>query len=393
MSQRYYDTLGVSKDSTILEIKDAYERLCKEYEPSNHQFDPEYVRRYDEVQEAFDWLKNNHTWSINLDEGEVEQSVPSESIEKQEKLIKYSRVFISSIVLSCLILLYVFQTILFNTGNKSAANGSIGPTQESVKRTSVSGIEELKKYDEYGIPIRVSTERFAEIIKRSYPEYKASNDADAVSKFLKKHPEYDKWLNPSEFKFDFSDIVESDENNRRNPTDGLGESNPFLQMDGLGDAFIPPADGIVMIDKSPNTTTSLSHGSNPYGYCYTSSKSCSSRCSEIKVSASSRVGTIIIIKQKEEVVRCAYIDKGRTFTFKLPNGTYTPYFYSGTGWSNKKYMKTTTQCGRLYGGFTAGESVGKDTPQTLNNQILSYDLNTQYDGNFQTKSSDVSEAF
>jgi hypothetical protein len=147
------------------------------------------------------------------------------------------------------------------------------------------------------------------------------------------------------------------------------------------------------LNQSPNTTTALSHGGNPYGYCYTSSKSCSSRCSEIKVSANRNSGTIVIIKQKEEVVRCAYIDKGRTFTFKLPNGTYTPYFYSGTGWSNKKYMKTTTQCGRLYGGFTAGESVGKDTPQTLNNQILSYDLNTQFDGNFQTKSSDVSEAF
>jgi hypothetical protein len=144
---------------------------------------------------------------------------------------------------------------------------------------------------------------------------------------------------------------------------------------------------------SPNTTTTLSHGGNPYGYCYTASKSCSSYCSEIKVDANKSVGTIVIIKQKGEVVSCAYIDKGRSFAFKLPNGTYEPYFYSGTGWSNKKYMKTTTQCGRLYGGFTVSESVGKDTPQTLNNQILTYDLNTQYDGNFQTKSSDVSEAF
>jgi hypothetical protein len=218
------------------------------------------------------------------------------------------------------------------------------------------------------------------LVKTKHPAYSDYDNQVLVDKILDKYPVYRKMI-----KF---------------PQD----VDPFTEFGGheiYDDSEIPSINEIILkkakpgeIDRgSPNTIVKLSHGKNPYGYCYTSSTSCSSNCSEIEVRANSSVGTIAIIKQDGELVSCAYIDKGRSFTFKLPSGTYEPFFYSGKGWSNKKYMKTTTQCGRLYGGFTSSVSVGKDTPQTLKNQILSYDLNTQFDGNFKTKSSDVSEAF
>lgn len=55
-------------------------------------------------------------------------------------------------------------------------------------------------------------------------------------------------------------------------------------------------------------------------------------------------------------------------------------------------MKETT-CGTLTGGFVSGRHVGKDAPQYLVNQILSYELIEQIDGNFQARPSSTNEAF
>ncbi|HAP69251.1 MAG TPA: hypothetical protein DCR04_05915 [Flavobacteriales bacterium] len=496
MSQRYYDILGVNKDASLMEIKEAYERLCAEYEPSDHQFDPEYVKRYEEVQEAFDWLKNNHMWTINVEEENNDETVPPQQPDKEEKLIDLRYVLLAVVILSSAIC-YLFVSPYLGSGSSQTvvvSNHVVSEDLEELYKLIPAGmftdINQFKEtLDEEGLDevydlipkgyfsdVNQFKEMFSSLIQQQLTNEQLLKDflATAIndnydwnlvrSKFpelegvelqvLKDYAETAKKYNydysiinpkfPELFQPQGRNTAEtkpSEENlskflvafyakhNVKLTKQKLSQikstykddvetlisdllikyenENPTKQrIQSIIDAYDLSDDGILAVssssanqrrdwfaDESPNTTTALSHGGNPYGYCYTSGKSCSSRCSEIKVSANSRVGTIVIIKQKEEVVRCAYIDKGRTFTFKLPNGTYTPYFYSGTGWSNKKYVKTTTQCGRLYGGFTAGESVGKDTPQTLSNQILSYDLNTQFDGNFQTKSSDVSEAF
>jgi carboxypeptidase C (cathepsin A) len=47
----------------------------------------------------------------------------------------------------------------------------------------------------------------------------------------------------------------------------------------------------------------------------------------------------------------------------------------------------------LKGGFIAGESYGKDSPQRLSNNILEYELILQQNGNFSTKPSNAEEAF
>ena len=55
-------------------------------------------------------------------------------------------------------------------------------------------------------------------------------------------------------------------------------------------------------------------------------------------------------------------------------------------------MKQTV-CGNLYGGFIANEQVEKDNYQHLYNQVLTYTLIQQINGNFNTKPSSKNEAF
>lgn len=138
---------------------------------------------------------------------------------------------------------------------------------------------------------------------------------------------------------------------------------------------------------------SLHTGSTPYAYCFGGNKSCTGyECSEIKVKTPHNSDVMVTIKRNGIVYDHAYIRAGSQFTFELPNGTYQPFFYYGKGWNPNKEMKETA-CGMLKGGFVANEDFGKDNPQTLSNDILSYTLILQEGGNFSTKPSDADEAF
>ena len=110
--------------------------------------------------------------------------------------------------------------------------------------------------------------------------------------------------------------------------------------------------------------------------------------SEIKVKTPANSDVLVTIKQNGIIVRHAYIEANRMFTFSLSNGTYQPFFYYGKGWNPDKPMKH----GTMYGGFVANELFGKDTPQFLNDNILTYELILQRDGNFSTKPSNQDEA-
>ena len=101
---------------------------------------------------------------------------------------------------------------------------------------------------------------------------------------------------------------------------------------------------------------------------------------------------MVTIKKSGAVVRHAYIRAANSYSFEVPNGTYQPFFYYGKGWYPEKFMKNTS-CGALTGGFLTSEHFGKDEPQYLNNNILSYELILQQNGNFSTKPSNQDEAF
>lgn len=145
-----------------------------------------------------------------------------------------------------------------------------------------------------------------------------------------------------------------------------------------------------MYDKYINN--SLNTGATPYSYLYGTNKSCSGYgCSEIKVRTPYNSDVLVTIKKNEQVVRHAYIKAGSSYTFELPDGSYQPFFYYGKGWNPEKIMKETEK-GTLKGGFITDEHFGKDSPQSLSNEILEYELILQQNGNFSTKPSNADEA-
>jgi len=136
----------------------------------------------------------------------------------------------------------------------------------------------------------------------------------------------------------------------------------------------------------------LSTGDTPYSNIYGSNKKCNGyNCSQIKVKTPQNSDVLVTIKQNEIVVRHAYIRARSSYTFEVPNGLYQPFFYYGKGWNPYKLMKETTQ-GEILGGFVDSEHFGKDFPQKLNDNILTYELILQTNGNFSTQPSNASEA-
>jgi len=134
-------------------------------------------------------------------------------------------------------------------------------------------------------------------------------------------------------------------------------------------------------------------GETPYAYCYGENKTCTgSGCSQIKVITPNNSDVLVTLKQNERVVAHAYISAGSNYTFQVPNGTYQPFFYYGRNWDSEKEM-AKTNCGTLRGGFTQNEHFSKDTPETLSNDVLTYELILQQNGNFSTIPSNRNEAF
>ncbi|PSS11985.1 Chaperone protein like [Actinidia chinensis var. chinensis] len=54
----YYDTLGVNKNATASEIKKAYYGLAKQLHPDTNKNDPEAEKKFQEVQKAYEVLKD-----------------------------------------------------------------------------------------------------------------------------------------------------------------------------------------------------------------------------------------------------------------------------------------------------------------------------------------------
>lgn len=136
----------------------------------------------------------------------------------------------------------------------------------------------------------------------------------------------------------------------------------------------------------------LPTGSQPYKNVYGRNYSCPDpQCSGIQVTAPVNSDVIVTIKRNNEngkVIAHGYIHAGDTYKFDVPNGTFQTFFYIGEGWNPNKVVKEG-----ILGGFVKENGVSKDYPQEVYDAVLSYVLQLQRDGNFQTKGSNKEEMF
>ncbi|WP_234108898.1 MULTISPECIES: hypothetical protein [Chryseobacterium] len=138
-----------------------------------------------------------------------------------------------------------------------------------------------------------------------------------------------------------------------------------------------------------HTDNSLPTGATPYSKYYGENSSCKDYgCSQIDVKTPNNSDVLVLIKRNDKVVRHAYIQAGDRYIFSFPNGNYQAFFYYGKDWDPEKEMKN----GKIKGGFLTDENFGKDEKQSLYNNVLTYELIAQPNGNFSTKPSNPEEA-
>jgi hypothetical protein len=149
---------------------------------------------------------------------------------------------------------------------------------------------------------------------------------------------------------------------------------------------------VVLVMLLSLSTKAQYTGFTPWENCFGKNVSCNNYgCSAIEVNTSSSSPIVAIVKKYGKVVKHAYISASSSYTFQLKDGTYQVFFYHGNLWDRNKKMNSD-ECNSLYGGFSSGEAVTKDNPIKLSNQVMTYTLIPTTNGNFNTKSSSLSEA-
>ena len=140
---------------------------------------------------------------------------------------------------------------------------------------------------------------------------------------------------------------------------------------------------------------SLANGAQPYSRWYGKNQYYDDYTphSEIVVKAPYNSDVIAIVRYNNMnggVAGHRYIKAGNSSRIYLKNGyNYQTFFYYGRGWYPDKQMN-----GNVRGGFLKGEAFSKDgSPSYLENQILTYELTLQENGNFQTSTSSEGEMF
>lgn len=139
----------------------------------------------------------------------------------------------------------------------------------------------------------------------------------------------------------------------------------------------------------------LPNGAHPFTRCWGRNRGCDDySCSEIKIIADRNYDVLVTIKENDsfgDIVRHFYVQAGNSKTVEMSNGRYQPFFTYGKGWDDvaTNPIKGCT----VKGWFVEQLSPSKDDPVSLYSQSLTYTLQVQVGGNFQTLPSSNAEAF
>lgn len=173
---------------------------------------------------------------------------------------------------------------------------------------------------------------------------------------------------------------------------GRNEEAEKREAQQTAEQFATPFEDEQSEEDKKYANNSLPTGATPYTAYYGKNYKCPQyQCSGIKVTAPRESDIVVIIKRNNQygkVIAHGYIRAGSTYQFAIPDGTYQTFFYYGEGWNPNKDMGNG-----IIGGFVKDEIYSKDSPQNINSGVLSYILQLQRDGNFQTRESSRGELF
>lgn len=74
--KNYYQVLGLEDDASLEDIKIAYKKNVLRYHPDKHDGDEFFVKRFQEIQEAYQYLINNYNAKKNRNQSESNQFAP-----------------------------------------------------------------------------------------------------------------------------------------------------------------------------------------------------------------------------------------------------------------------------------------------------------------------------
>lgn len=141
-------------------------------------------------------------------------------------------------------------------------------------------------------------------------------------------------------------------------------------------------------------TTRLPHLSQPWRSKYPTLNSCDAfkaNCSEIHVEIPEGQDYLVVIKDRRgRIVNHGYLRAGTTGKFDVDNGAHTTFFITGRGWNAAKQVPCQ-DCGTLHGYFNSGVSITKSDEEFLSNHILTFTMQTSFNGNFSPENSDLEE--
>merc|ERR1712079_312660 len=90
LAKRDYEILGVSRDASDKEIKEAFYKLAKKYHPDNNKSDKDAVKKFQEISSAYECLISNKEFLKNPDfaGGKEQNSSSQENTQTSERYRK-----------------------------------------------------------------------------------------------------------------------------------------------------------------------------------------------------------------------------------------------------------------------------------------------------------------
>ena len=137
--RNYYEILGVSNDADADQIKAAYYRLAREYNPALHPGDPNYEQLFADIEEAYETLIDpdiREAYDVELYIGYEEERDRLANERYEEIEDKNNWTVIIAVLITCLHLFFMLSECNKPSPNEINGGVSFYPSMDSFMRSS-----------------------------------------------------------------------------------------------------------------------------------------------------------------------------------------------------------------------------------------------------------------